>query len=456
MTLVDSHAHLTTPRFAHDLPDIRARARDAGVRAILTAASNFLDSRRAVALAEKEEMVYAAVGVHPNEALALPVDWASQIEKLTRSEKVVAIGETGLDYYRASVPHEVQKKYFGEHIALALEVKKPLVVHSRNATADALRLIEEEGRGEARGVLHCFASGEEEAEKALELGLFLSFGGPLTYPKSRKGRRIFAALPERRILLETDSPYLPPQSARGRRTEPAHVAAVAAKAAGIRRLTAEDVALMTSRNVERLFGLGLDLPKGEIAYKIRNRLYLNITNSCPNACAFCARGRDFLVAGHELRLEKEPAVEDVIAAMGTPDQVEELVFCGYGEPTSRMDVLLRAAREAKARGLRVRLDTNGLGSLLNGRDIVPELREVVDAVSVSLCAARPAVYERICRPTRNGAFAAANQFLRACARAFEEVTVTAVELRGVDTEAVRKLSQELGCRFKLRRHERVF
>ncbi len=228
MILVDAHAHLTSPRFAHDLPAVLARARDAGVRAIVTASSSVLDSRRAVALAEKEAIVYAAVGVHPNEALALAADWAKIVEKLARSEKVVAIGETGLDFYRTAVPKEVQRKYFREHIALARSVGKPLVVHSRNATEEALAVLEEEGGGEVRGLLHCFASGEAEARMAIELGLFLSFGGPLTYPKSRKARRVFEALPERRILLETDSPYLPPQSARGKRTEPAHVAAVAA------------------------------------------------------------------------------------------------------------------------------------------------------------------------------------------------------------------------------------
>ncbi len=193
-----------------------------------------------------------------------------------------------------------------------------------------------------------------------------------------------------------------------------------------------------------------------MAYRIRRSLYLNITNSCPNACAFCARGRDFLVAGHELRLAREPSPEDVLAAIGPADEADEIVFCGYGEPTSRLDVLVSVAREAKARGLRVRLDTNGLGSLLNGRDIVPELKGLADVVSVSLCAADPAVYERICRPTLPGAFDAANAFLRACAGAFDEVTVTVVDLPGVDVSAVKKLADALGCGFKLRRHERVF
>ncbi|MBP1687158.1 MAG: hydrolase TatD [Deltaproteobacteria bacterium] len=191
----------------------------------------------------------------------------------------------------------------------------------------------------------------------------------------------------------------------------------------------------------------------EIAYRIGNALYLNITNACTLACGFCPKTQgDYTVKGHQLHLSHQPSFEEVVEAIGDPTMYEEVVFCGYGEPTLRLALLKRVAAWLKERGVRVRLNTDGLANLVHRRNVVLELRGLVDTVSVSLNAQNEALYNEHCQPSRAGAYAACKAFIRAAVAQLPEVVVTALDgLPGVDIEECRRIAeQELGARFRRR------
>jgi len=304
-----------------------------------------------------------------------------------------------------------------------------------------------------RGVFHCFSGTSAFAREVLDRGFFISIAGQVTYKNANDLRATVATLPAGRLLVETDCPYLAPVPMRGKDNEPAYVRYTAEKVAEILGIPFADVARTTTTNAWRLFGIGEEPGRGEIAYEIGDNLYLNITNRCPNACPWCVRFRSPYLKGHNLTLDHEPSYEEIIAAMGDVSGYGEVVFCGYGEPTERLDTLKQVASYLKGKGARVRLDTNGLGSLIAGRDIVPELVGLVDAVSVSVNTADARQYAEICRPTfGEKAHEAVLEFVRRAKEAIGDVTVTAVTLPGVDVEAVRRLAEGMGVRFRARKY----
>jgi len=247
---IDTHAHLEDPRFSEDLDEVLKRAEDAGIKAILTAGVDLKASRAAVELAERYGIVWAAVGIHPHEAEKATPEVLNEIRKLAACEKVLAVGEVGLDFYKNYAPRETQLMAFRSQTEMAEELDLPLVVHSRGAIRDALDVIRE-FRG-VRGVLHCFPGGPEEAREAIELGWYIGVGGALTFPRSRLSD-VVAVLPLSYFLLETDSPYLAPVPHRGRRNEPAYISLVGAEIARIKGLPTQEVARCTTENARNLF-----------------------------------------------------------------------------------------------------------------------------------------------------------------------------------------------------------
>ena len=254
MTTVDTHAHLDEDAFSLDRDEVIARAVDAGVRAVITIGTTAASSRRAVELAAKYPAVYAAVGIQPNYAAeARPGDWEI-IEELAAEPKVVAIGETGLDRYWDYAPFAVQQDYFSRHIDLARRRDLPFVVHCREAEDDVvLQMRTEAGGRELRGVMHSFCGSLHTARSCLDLGLYLSFAGMVTFKKNADLRAVTAAVPLDRLLVETDAPYLAPTPYRGKRNEPAFVVHTLACLAEARGLSAEEAAAATSRNASALF-----------------------------------------------------------------------------------------------------------------------------------------------------------------------------------------------------------
>jgi TatD DNase family protein len=249
---VDTHCHLNLPQFDADGAEVVARALAAGVTQMIVPGADLPTSRRAVALAEQSPAIWAAVGVHPNDALGFDARALAELRGLAAHPRVVAIGEIGLDLYWKTVPLEQQQAAFVAQLQLAAELGKPVIVHDREAHAAVWEVLRTY-RPPMGGVLHAFSGDSALAEAAVAGGFYLGVDGPLTYKNSHALRAIFAAVPLERILLETDAPYLTPQPHRGQRNEPAYVRLVAEKLAEIRHLEISEVAQVTTANAARLF-----------------------------------------------------------------------------------------------------------------------------------------------------------------------------------------------------------
>lgn len=252
--LVDSHCHLDFNDFEDDMDEIIDRARENGVNMILNAGNNLAELENQLALSEKYPFVYAAVGVHPHNASEYPNLTAQDLIDKTEHKKVIGIGETGLDYYYDYAPRDLQIKLLNEHIIAAQETGLPLIIHNRESDDD---MIKELGRAYKEkiftGVIHCFSSSQKLADFALEIGFYISASGMITFNKCGDLREIFAKIPEDRLLIETDSPYLAPVPMRGRRNEPGFVKHTAEKLAQIRNMDFDKLAQLTSDNFCNLF-----------------------------------------------------------------------------------------------------------------------------------------------------------------------------------------------------------
>ncbi len=454
--LVDSHAHLDGKQFDADRQACIQRALDNGISHILTVGCDLESSAASVALALKYEQIYASVGVHPHDASEITPQSLQQLRELLARPKVVALGEIGLDFFRDRSPRDCQRHAFRQQIRLAKEVGKPIIVHDRDAHDEVLQILQEEDAATVGGVLHCFSGDLEMAQKCLDLGFYLSFPGTITYPKNDSARDVVKAVPIDRMLVETDCPYLTPQQFRGKRNEPAYVRYTAEKVAEIKGLTSADVARVTSRNCFDLFGIGTVDQSSKIAYQIRNSLYLNITNRCTNSCIFCAKFDDFVVKGHELKLASEPTLEEIKQAIGEPKKYSEVVFCGYGEPLLRLDLVKDLAGWLQQQGVKVRINTDGQANLAHKRNILPELQGLVDAISVSLNAATAEEYQRLCQSSfGEQSYQAVKEFIRQARQYIPEVIASAVTYPGVDIAGCRQTADELGVQFRVREYQEV-
>ena len=257
---VDSHAHIDGEEYDADRDEVVERARAAGLRAILNVGTGDPHSgslERAVAVAERYEDVYAAVGVHPHDARLFDESAAARIHKLVReSKRVIAWGEIGLDYHYDHSPRDVQREVFAGQLRMAREAALPVVIHSREADEDTVNILRAEwGDAVAGGIMHCFGGGLEMAESVLELGFLISFAGNVTFKKAENLRQVARRVPLDRLLIETDCPYLTPVPFRGRRNEPARVCEVARCLAELRGLETEAIGRITTSNFMRFFNL---------------------------------------------------------------------------------------------------------------------------------------------------------------------------------------------------------
>ncbi|BBI99585.1 hypothetical protein FGKAn22_12780 [Ferrigenium kumadai] len=254
MPFVDSHCHINFPDLAANLPDVLQRMQDNEVAAALCVSVNLADFPQVLALAEQHPNVYASVGVHPDyEGVEEPS--VARLVELAAHPKVVAIGETGLDYFRLKGDLEWQRTRFRNHIRAARESGRPLIIHTREAAADTLRIMQEENAAEAGGVMHCFTETWEVAEAALAMGFHISFSGIVTFKNAKQIKEVAQRMPLERILIETDSPYLAPVPHRGKLNQPAYVKHVAEEIAALRGITLAEVGQRTTENFFRLFEL---------------------------------------------------------------------------------------------------------------------------------------------------------------------------------------------------------
>lgn len=449
--LIDTHAHLDMREFNDDREDVIKRAQDAGVEYIITIGTTVESSRDAVLLAEKYDCIYAAIGIHPHDVKDVLHPAYEILRHFAKHDKVVAYGEVGLDYYYEHSPRADQKQKFRDMLREARELDLPVIIHDRDAHEDTIRILSEEWSPDLGGVMHCFSGDTAMAHKVIEMGLSISIAGPVTFQKAESLREVVRQVPIEHILIETDAPYLAPHPLRGKRNEPAFVRHTAEAIARIKGLSFDDVARITSFNAMQLFSINAAPQQGLVAYPIRNSLYLNITNRCSAACTFCVRYRTDFVKGHNLRLTKEPSIEEIVSLIGDPKRYAEVVFCGYGEPLLRLDVVKAVSAQVKQRGGRVRIDTNGHANLIHNRNVLPELAGLVDAVSISLNAQNAELYNKIANPQFGiKTYDAVKDFIYKAKEYIPDVTVTVVSLPEVDVEACRRIADNLGAKLRVR------
>ncbi len=254
MRLFDSHCHLNDPKFKKDLEEVIERAKENSVQRVVVVGYDLKSSRKAIELAKAyPDFIRAAVAIHPHDAKTVDEEKIQELRRLARDETVVAIGETGLDYYKNYSPVEDQIRVFKIHIEIANETGKPVILHIRDAFEDAFRILSE-NPVEKRGIFHCFSGGPAEAERAVQMEFFVSFSGTITFG-SKKLEEAAKITPESHLLVETDAPYLTPVPKRGRRNEPAYVYFVARKLAEVKEKSFEEIAEITYQNACRIFGL---------------------------------------------------------------------------------------------------------------------------------------------------------------------------------------------------------
>lgn len=447
--LIDTHCHLTWDSFEGDYEGIFERMRGENVAQAVVVATSVENAGACAALCQRHPGLYPTAGIHPND---LPGDLdpaLAALEEKVRGGGFVAVGETGLDYYRDRSEPALQRRAFRQQAALALENDLPVIVHirdqdDRSDAFDDVATIIEEVPG-LRGVIHCYTGDPAHARRYLESGFLISFAGVLTFPQGQNVRDAALAVPIECTLVETDAPFLAPVPRRGKRNEPSYVAHTARALAELKGLSEADVRRITTRNAHRLFRLSSEERTGPATYVIRNSLYVNVTNACDARCTFCPRTHDdFEVKGHDLRRPQDPRFEEIVEEMGDPTRYDEVVFCGFGEPTLRLETMKAVARWVKERGGRTRLNTNGHADLIHRRPTVPDIVGLIDVVSVSLNAQDRETFERHCPSAFSpDGYTPMLDYIRAARGAGLEVVCTALEgLDGVDMEACRRLAEE--------------
>ncbi|MDF2714685.1 MAG: hydrolase TatD [Paenibacillus sp.] len=253
--LTDTHTHLNARQFDEDREGVIERALENGVSRIINIGFNRETIPTSIELTEKYDFIYSAVGWHPQDAIDMKAEDLDWIEELCAKDKVVAIGEIGLDYYWDTSPKDVQHRVFREQIRLARRLGMPIAIHNRDAHHDVVQLLREEKAEDVGGVMHCYSGSWETAKMCLDMNFYISFGGPITFKNAKQPKEVLAQVPMERLLIETDAPYLTPHPYRGKRNETSYVRLVAEATAEIKGVSFEEIANITSENATRLFRL---------------------------------------------------------------------------------------------------------------------------------------------------------------------------------------------------------
>ncbi|MBK0010193.1 MULTISPECIES: TatD family hydrolase [Priestia] len=253
--LFDTHVHLNAEQYEDDLQEVINRALEKGVQNMVVVGFDEPTIKKAIQIAETYDFIYASVGWHPVDAIDMTDEHLAWIEELAQHPKVVALGEMGLDYHWDKSPKEVQKDVFRRQIRLARKVKLPIIIHNRDATEDVVTILKEEHVEEVGGIMHCFTGSIEVAKQCMDMNMYISFGGPVTFKNAKKPKEVAVELPLDKLLIETDCPYLTPHPFRGKRNEPGYVSYVAEQIAELKGITYEELADITTANAKKLFGI---------------------------------------------------------------------------------------------------------------------------------------------------------------------------------------------------------
>ena len=451
--ITDTHAHLFLPNFNGEIDSVINRAKESGVDNIIVPATNLQDSKQVIELINKYDFIYGAVGVHPHETKDWEPGLIQQVEELAHNDKIVAIGEIGLDYHYDFSPKEKQIEAFKAQIELALKLNLPIIVHNREADEDLMNIIRTYCSTGLKAQFHCFNSSLENAMELISMNHFISFTGNITFKNAGDLREILKNVRLDYVLLETDSPFMTPEPHRGKRNEPANVNLVAKQIAETHNVTEDDIARITNYNVFKLFGIG-HKPETSYSYVLDNTIYLNITNRCNADCVFCRRKTNAVIKGYNLQMTKaeEPDAQEYIDEIGDPSEYKEVVFCGYGEPTIRWDIVKEVSKFVKINGGKTRLNTNGHGNYINKRNIAPEFKGLIDIVSISLNTADPRQYSEMMR-VETRLYNEMITFAKTVKAYVEKVVMSVVSVDNIEIEKSKKIVEEkIGAEFRVREY----
>lgn len=439
--LFDTHCHLHFDDFRPDLETVVNRAFDAGVRGILVPSIDLASSIRSSSIAH-DFGLWSAPGFHPNHLEGATDHAFREVTGLALLPQTAAVGETGLDFYRDRFPRDVQTHWFQKHIDLSRDLALPLVVHSRGAEGAVLDVLP--GNPGFPVILHSWCGSPDVTSRAVKRGFYFGVTGAVTYRKSLMARNL-GLIPREMVLAETDAPFLPPEPHRGGRNEPALTTLTAARMAREWNLSVGEAFSILWNNSLRAFRLAPGNRRTHLVYPMDGRLYVNITGMCNASCVFCIRNRQDGIGGYNLRHRSEPSREEVLSAMSVTDPAgyDEVVFCGYGEPTMRPDLLCEAADFARSAGGKTRLNTNGL---CLGHMTLRETEAMLgrfDRVSVSLNASGASEHARVCPGASASGWEDLMGFVRLVNRLRMPALLTAVEGSGADIPKVRALAERL-------------
>jgi TatD DNase family protein len=450
---IDTHAHLFFENFKEDIDDVIARAKENNVDFIIVPATDIKTAKEAIELAAKYDQVYATVGIHPHDTKEWNDSLILEIEELAKHPKVVAIGEIGLDYYYDFSPQDQQIKAFKSQLDLAFKLQLPVVIHNRDSDEDMMDIISSYCGTGLKAQFHCFNSSLKDAIEYMKMNHFISFTGNITHKKNDSLRDILKHIDLNHIMLETDSPFMTPVPFRGKRNEPSYVSYVAQQIADVHKISVEEIGRLTSLNAFRFFGIGTP-PKTSFTYLLGNSLYINVTNRCNADCTFCRRKEDPFLRGYNLGMKRseEPSAQVYINEIGDPKKYDEIVFCGYGEPTIRWDIVKEVANYVKANGGSTRINTNGHGNIINKKDITPEMKDVIDIVSISFNTFDSKQYAELMKVSEDH-FEAMKNFARLAKQYIKKVVMSVVSLDEVEIEKSRKVvEEEIGVEFRVREY----
>ena len=275
--IIDTHAHIDMEVFDDDRSEVIQRAKDKGIDYILNVGCDIESSLRSMELAERYDFIYGTAGIHPHDVKKIDHQTYDQLKQLLAHPKMIALGEIGLDFFKNYSPPDQQKEHLRKQVELSRELQKPIIIHCRDAKEDTIDILSDyfpKNPSARSGIFHCFSGNQELAERALEMGFYISFSGSVTFKKSDELRTIAKTIPADKLFVETDCPFLAPIPNRGKRNEPSYVMHTAQLIADIRGLDIKDVQRTTSLNFFELFGIGKEAKTGTVSYQIRNSLYL--------------------------------------------------------------------------------------------------------------------------------------------------------------------------------------
>jgi TatD DNase family protein len=449
----DSHCHLHFNHFDDDIEKVVENSALLGIRHIMIPSVDETTAEKSACIAEKYGL-YSSAAFHPGHLPEKGSDengWLG-IRRVLLRPRTVAVGETGLDYHHETFPHDKQIQWFQRHMELAGAIGYPLIVHSRGAEAEVLDQLP--ASLAVPVILHCWGGNELLTDQAVSRGYYIGIGGPLTYRKNSSLRETIARVPKNRLLCETDSPFLSPEPYRGQRNEPAFMRFVIQ---GIRELWGSDMSIGSTsyilwENAMKAYRLHPENRRADIVYRLGDSLYVNLTSRCMNSCSFCIKKNTDGLSDYYLVHKDDPSENLVLSTIEAfpIEDCKELVFCGFGEPTLRSELLVKCAKLSSARGVKTRLNTNGLCSSFLSREQVQKLLSSIDSISISLNASGSLEYNRICPSTVENPWEHLMSFISLAKASGTRTQVSAVSGSGADMERVNALADRLQLPLRVR------